>query len=182
VTRHLNKHIDYAPAVAPPEVNQASLGIPTDRAVSADGSKLYLAAFGSQSIAIIDTAALALDPSDPSSYQPSAADHVALSAGGPGGVVIDGVNHRLYVYTRFDDGVSVVDPYARAEVSHVRVQPRAVGDHRQAAASLYDTHLSSSNGEASCGVCHVFGDFDSPAWDLARRCPTAGWPRTTIRS
>ncbi|MFP5288477.1 MAG: thrombospondin type 3 repeat-containing protein, partial [Thermoanaerobaculia bacterium] len=31
---------------------------------------------------------------------------------------------------------------------------------------LYDAKLSSSNGEASCGSCHVFGDFDSLAWDL----------------
>jgi hypothetical protein len=26
--------------------------------------------------------------------------------------------------------------------------------------------VSSSNGEASCAACHVFGDFDSLSWDL----------------
>jgi hypothetical protein len=31
---------------------------------------------------------------------------------------------------------------------------------------LYDAQLTSSNGEASCAACHVFGDFDSLAWDL----------------
>ena len=31
---------------------------------------------------------------------------------------------------------------------------------------LYDARLTSSNGEASCSSCHVFGDFDSLAWDL----------------
>jgi hypothetical protein len=31
---------------------------------------------------------------------------------------------------------------------------------------LYDARLTSSNGEASCSACHVFGDFDSLAWDL----------------
>ncbi|HSK05024.1 MAG TPA: hypothetical protein VK932_27435, partial [Kofleriaceae bacterium] len=31
---------------------------------------------------------------------------------------------------------------------------------------LYDARLSSSNGEAACGSCHVFGDLDSLAWDL----------------
>jgi hypothetical protein len=31
---------------------------------------------------------------------------------------------------------------------------------------LYDARLSSSNGEASCASCHVFGDFDSLSWDL----------------
>src|SRR4029077_18374419 len=31
---------------------------------------------------------------------------------------------------------------------------------------LYDARFTSSNGEASCATCHVFGDFDSLAWDL----------------
>src|SRR4030095_2161884 len=31
---------------------------------------------------------------------------------------------------------------------------------------LYDAVLTSSNGEASCASCHIFGDFDSLAWDL----------------
>ncbi len=169
--RHLNKHIDYGPAVAPPGTNEASLGIPTEMAITSDGSTLYLAAYGSQAIGIIGTAALALDPSDPNAFQPNAADHIALSAGGPGGVVLDGPNGRLYVYTRFDDGVSVVDPVARAELSHARVhnpEPASITDGRH---FLFDTHLGSSNGEAACGVCHVFGDFDSLAWDLGAPAP-----------
>jgi hypothetical protein len=31
---------------------------------------------------------------------------------------------------------------------------------------LYDAHYTSSNGEAACASCHIFGDFDSLAWDL----------------
>jgi hypothetical protein len=31
---------------------------------------------------------------------------------------------------------------------------------------LYDARETSANGEASCAGCHVFGDFDSLAWDL----------------
>src|SRR5262249_55085735 len=31
---------------------------------------------------------------------------------------------------------------------------------------LYDAYFTSSNGEASCSSCHVFGDMDSLAWDL----------------
>jgi YVTN family beta-propeller protein len=169
--RHLNKHIDYGPAVAPLAVNQASLGIPTAMAITSDGGTLYLAAYGSQEIGIIGTQALALDPSDPNAFQPNAADHIALSAGGPGGVVLDEVNARLYVYTRFDDGVSVVDPVARVELSHAQVhspEPASITVGRR---FLYDTHFDSSNGEASCAGCHVFGDFDSLAWDLGSPSP-----------
>ena len=160
-TRHLNKHIDYAPAVAPPAVNAASLGIPTEMAITSDGSTLYLAAFGSQEIGIFDTAQLAAD-----TFTPSASSHIPLSAGGPGGVVLDEPRARLYVYTRFDDGISVVDPTLKVELSHRRVhnpEPAVITNGRR---FFYDTHLTSSNGEASCAVCHTFGDFDSLAWDL----------------
>ncbi|HTO53254.1 MAG TPA: hypothetical protein VMR50_07695 [Myxococcota bacterium] len=170
-TRHLNKHIDYAPAVAPTSVNQASLGIPTDMAITQNGQTLYLAAFGSGEIGVINTAALALPPSDPSSFQPNAADHIALSAGGPGGLVLDQSRNRLYVYTRFDDGISLVDPTAKLEVGHLTVHNPESATIVNGRRFLYDTHGSSSNGEAACGVCHVFGDFDSLAWDLGAPAP-----------
>ena len=172
-TRHLNKHIDYtlAPVSVPASMNQKSLGIPTDMAVTSDGATLYVAAFGSQELGVIDTAALELDPNDPNAFQPSAASHIALSAGGPGGVVLDEPRSRLYVYTRFDDGISLVSTDSKSEVGHVRVhnpEPASVTTGRR---FLYDTHLSSSNGEASCGSCHVFADFDSLAWDLGAPSP-----------
>jgi YVTN family beta-propeller protein len=170
-TRHLNKQIDYAPAVAPLAVNQASLAIPTEMAVTSDGSTLYLAAFGSQEIGIIDTAKLALPPSDPNAFTPNAADHIPLSAGGPGGVVLDEARGRLYVYTRFDDGISVVNPATRLEVGHLTVHSPEIATITNGRRFLYDAHLSSSNGEASCAVCHVFGDFDSLAWDLGAPDP-----------
>jgi hypothetical protein len=42
-------------------------------------------------------------------------------------------------------------------------EPPSVVEGRQ---YLYDARFSSSNGESACGSCHVFGDFDSLAWDL----------------
>ena len=159
--RHLNKHIDYAPAVAPPEVNAASLAIPTEMAVTSDGSTLYLAAFGSQAIGVFDTTALADD-----TFTPSAASQIALSAGGPGGVVIDENNFRLYVYTRFDDGLSVVDLQTNSESAHLVVHSPEPAPIRAGRVIMFDARNASSNGEASCGVCHVFSDFDSLAWDL----------------
>src|SRR5262249_17598101 len=60
-----------------------------------------------------------------------------------------------------------------SEVQHLPVynpEPAAVTDGRQ---FLYDATLTSSNGEAACASCHIFGDFDSLAWDL-------GDPRGTV--
>jgi YVTN family beta-propeller protein len=164
--RNLNTQIDYAAIAPPASVNAASLGIPTDMAVTSNGATLYLAAFGSGEIGVIDTAALALPPGSGGAYQASAASHIALSAGGPGGVVLDEARGRLYVYTRFDDGVSSVDTALRQEISHLTVHSPETGGITSGRRFLYDTHLTSANGEASCGVCHVFGDFDSLAWDL----------------
>jgi YVTN family beta-propeller protein len=167
-TRHLNKHIDYslAPSSVPASTNQKSLGIPTDMAVTSNGATLYVAAFGSQEIGIIDTVALALPPSDPGAFTPDAANHIHLSAGGPGGLVLDQGRNRLYAYTRFDDGISIVDPTAKTEVGHLTVHNPESATIVNGRRFLYDTHLTSANGEASCAVCHVFADFDSLAWDL----------------
>ena len=90
-----------------------------------------------------------------------------MSGGGPSGLVLDEANDRLYVLTRFDNAISVIDtgdatPRSRTCRCTTRSR-RAVVDGRP---FLYDARFTSSNGEASCSSCHVFGDFDSLAWDL----------------
>jgi DNA-binding beta-propeller fold protein YncE len=159
--RHLNKHIDYSQRPAPPGVKERSLATPTGMAVTADGSKLYVAAFGSSSLGVFSTSALEND-----TFVPDASSHIALSGGGPSGLVLDEARDRAYVFTRFDNSVSVVQLSSATEVAHLGVhtpEPAAISNGRR---FLYDARLTSSNGEASCSSCHVFGDFDSLAWDL----------------
>ncbi|MRG90889.1 hypothetical protein [Polyangium spumosum] len=159
--RHLNKHIDYDAYPAPASVNEKTLSQPVGMAVSSDGAKLYVAAFGSSKIGVFDTAALEND-----TFTPSAANHIELSGGGPTGMVLDEARGRMYVLTRFDNAIAVVDTAAKAEIGHVAMhnpEPTSVIEGR---AFLYDARLSASNGESACGSCHVFGDFDSLAWDL----------------
>ncbi|WP_437292389.1 hypothetical protein [Sorangium sp. So ce406] len=162
-TRHLNKHIDYdAPPAPPPSaVNDKSLSQPLGMAVSKNGKKLYIAAFGSSKIGVLDTAALEND-----TFAPSAADHIALSGGGPTGIVLDDARNRLFALTRFDNAISVVNTATRQEIAHVPMhnpEPPAIVEGRP---FLYDARFTSSNGESACGSCHVFADFDSLAWDL----------------
>ncbi|XYI04129.1 YncE family protein [Sorangium sp. So ce1128] len=161
--RHLNKHIDYSVRPAPPEVAAASLATPLDMAITRDGGTLYVAAFGSSKVGVLDTAALEADALDP---RVDSAGYIAVSGGGPSGLALDDARHRLYVYTRFDNGVSVVDTRRRRERAHVRLfnpePPHVVAGRR----FLYDAAGTSSNGEASCASCHIFGDHDGLAWDL----------------
>src|SRR5262245_32387920 len=159
--RHLNKHIDYNQRPAPASVKARSLATPLGMAVTANGATLYVAAFGSSSLGIFSTSALEND-----TFVPSATARIPLSGGGPTGLVLDEARDRAYVFTRFDDAVSVVQLSTAREVAHLPVhtpEPAAVLAGRPL---LYDAVRTSSNGEASCSSCHVFGDFDSLAWDL----------------
>jgi DNA-binding beta-propeller fold protein YncE len=159
--RHLNKHIDYGVVPSPPGIEEDSLATPVGMAVTSDGATLYVAAFGSSVVGVLDTALLEND-----TFTPSAADHITVSGGGPSGLVLNEDANRLYVFTRFDNSISVVDTTASVEIAHLPLhnpEPAAVVAGRPV---LYDALLSSSNGEASCSSCHVFADFDSLAWDL----------------
>ena len=163
-SRHLNKHIDYDVRPAPAGVKDHSLATPTGMAVSADGTTLYVAAFGSSKIGVLPTASLADDSFDPVT---ASTGYIPVSGGGPTGLVLDAARQRLYVLTRFDDAVSVVDLAGTpAESAHLPLhnpEPAKVVNGRR---FLYDANLTSSNGEASCSSCHIFGDMDDLAWDL----------------
>ena len=161
--RHLNKHIDYSVRPAPPSTAEASLATPLDMVVSSDGRTLYVAAFGSGKIGVFDTDQLENDAFNPVA---DSAGYIAVSGGGPGGLALDEVRHRLYVLTRFDNAVAVIDLDAAAEIAKVALhnpEPPAVVAGRP---FLYDARQTSSNGEASCASCHIFGDMDHLAWDL----------------
>ncbi|MEE8311422.1 MAG: hypothetical protein V3R77_04135, partial [Candidatus Binatia bacterium] len=160
--RHLNKHIPYDAVPTPAGVEADSLATPVGMAVSPDGSTLYVAAFGSQKIGVFDTVELEQD-----TFTPDSSDHIALSGGGPAGLVLDG--DRLYALTRFNNAVAVVDltlGTVGQEIASVPLhtpEPPSIIEGRP---FLYDAVLTSSNGEASCSSCHIFGDLDSLGWDL----------------
>ena len=158
---HLNKHIDYDVLKAPTSVRDKSLATPLDMVVTQDGQTLYVAGFGSQAVGYYNTASLESD-----SFTPGAAHKIELSGGGPAGLAFNSDQTRLYVYTRFDNGISVINTQTNQEISHSLLfnpEPANVISGRP---FLYDARLSSSNGEASCSSCHIFGDNDGLAWDL----------------
>ena len=158
---HLNKHINYNVRPAPAGTSDDSLATPKGMAVTADGTTLYVAAKGSRKIGVFNTTTL-----ENNSFTPDSANHITLSAGGPGGLLLDETNNRLYVTTRFDNALSVIDTTSATEIDHIGLhnpEPPSVIAGRQ---FLYDANLTSSNGEASCASCHIEGDKDELAWDL----------------
>ena len=161
--RHLNKHIDYSVLPAPAGTSAHSLATPLQIAVSSDGATLYVAAFGSSKIGVFPTQAIEDDSFDPVAQS---AAYLNVSGGGPAGIALDEAHHRIYVTTRFDDGLSVIDLTSGRETAHLMLEnpePAVVTSGRP---FLYDALKTSSNGEAACASCHMFGDKDNLAWDL----------------
>ncbi len=161
--RHLNKHIDYSHCCEPTpnDENDRSLAFPQGMAVTGDGATLYVAALGSGKVGVFSTAQLEAD-----TFVPNAASHIPVSGGGPTGLVLDEDRRQLYVMTRFDNGVSIIDTKRRTEAAHVQMhtpEPPSIVKGRR---FLYDAKFSSSHGDSACASCHAFGDFDSLAWDL----------------
>jgi YVTN family beta-propeller protein len=164
---HLNKHIDYTKLAGQAGFDATaknhSLATPLDMAVTSNGQTLFVAAFGSSKIGVFDTAQLRTNTFDPRQIS---ANYIPVSGGGPSGLVLDEARGRMYVMTRFDNAVKVVDLASKAETAALALpnpEPASVVTGRPA---LYDAAGSSGNGEAACASCHIFGDEDDLAWDL----------------
>jgi len=150
---HLNPHIDYSRTSGTPEEIEASLALPLGMEFSAGGERLYLAAFGSGRVAVLDGEGEVLERID--------------VGGGPSGLALHEAAGRLYVMNRFDHTISIVDLESLEEVEVVPLgynpEPPAV---RRGRPLLYDARRASGHGDAACGSCHIFADCDGLAWDL----------------
>jgi YVTN family beta-propeller protein len=173
--QHLNQHIVYADLHTDPGADHAaidaqiphSLATPMQPTISSDGNTIYIPAFGSSRIGVFSRTELE-DPSFETNYLPAtqSADYLTTTGGGPSGVALDESHNRLYVTTRFNNSVEVIDLNGVvAPIVHTlhNPEPPSIVDGRP---FLYDAVISSGNGEASCSSCHIFGDFDSLAWNL----------------
>jgi DNA-binding beta-propeller fold protein YncE len=149
----LNPHIDRGLPGGSPAERERSLALPLGMEFSSDGRRLYLAAFGSATVAVLDA-------------DTRVEARIAV-AGGPSGLALDEAANRLYVMSRFAHAVSVVDLAAGREVAAVPLrhdpEPRAVREGRP---YFYDARRASAHGDAACASCHLFGDLDGLAWDL----------------
>jgi len=174
--QHLNSHLDYGLLHTTSGVSHAtidaqvthSLATPLQAVVTGDLGgglqRVYIAAFGSSKIGVLEATDLEAGSFDPTV---ESANYISVG-GGPSGLALNGADDRLYVLTRFDNSVSVIDVGGggTGTIQTVRLpspEPASIVDGRPI---LYDAATTSGNGEASCSSCHIFGDFDSLAWNL----------------
>lgn len=147
----LNPTVDYG-VLPNPAAQAIALSQPTAVAFRPGGAKVYVAAFGSAKVGVLDaTTGSVLGRID-----------VGL---GPRSLAV--TDSRLYVLNHLDATVSEIDHSTDAVV---RTFPIAPIDPRPAAVTagqifLYDAR-ESGNGTMSCASCHVDGHTDQVSWDL----------------
>jgi YVTN family beta-propeller protein len=147
--------------------NQSNaLAQPTSIVFGLSGANYFVAAFGSDRVAIVDSntgniiARIEINPDAPGSVANPRTKR------GPRGLALKpGV--ALYVANRISNTLSVVDPVARVVIREV-----PMGSHdptpvaiRQGRGFLYDAKLS-GGGLVSCASCHIDAEMDLLAWDL----------------
>ena len=173
--QHLNQHIAYGNLHTDPGANHAaidaqiphSLATPMQPTISSDGNTIYIPAFGSSKIGVFSRTELE-DAAFEANYDPTvqSADYLSTTGGGPSGVALDETNNRLYVMTRFTNSIEVIElGSGTSSAIHAlhNPEPTSLTIGRP---FLYDAVATSGNGETSCSSCHIFGDFDSLAWNL----------------
>ena len=166
--RNINPHLRDERPLGSEEDNAKSLALPLEMVVDSSGQNLYVAAYGSSKIGVFKTLDLEIG-----THKSSEENHIEVSGGGPAGLVLDEANKRMFVLTRFDNSISVIDMNTQKEVQHVAMynpEPDFIVEGRP---FLYDARYSSGRGDSACGSCHLFGDMDGIAWDLGN--PDISW-------
>lgn len=161
---HLNPHVDFSleeGVAPPPAISEQSLAQPQEMVVTADGSTLYVVAFGSNRVARIATADL-----EAGRYDPAATDHLRVPGGGPSGLALSPDERQLFVFSRYANAISVFDLQSDALLQSVELHNPEPAVIQRGRRLLYDAEYTSANGTGSCGSCHIFGDDDGLAWDL----------------
>jgi YVTN family beta-propeller protein len=147
----MNPHLTYASPTTSVVNRLQSVGDPRGVAVGADG-RAWTAGLGSNNVI---------------AFGESGARVATVNVGeGPTGLVLSPDGTRLYVLNRFGGSVSAVSTATNAEVARIAFHdptPAAVKEGRK---FLFDTHLTSGLGQASCASCHVDGRSDRMSWDL----------------
>lgn len=161
----LNPNIDYA-ILPNPAALATALAQPTGMVFDPSGSFMYVAAFGTDRVAQVDTNGNVLWFVEVSPPSGSGSNADPPNKRGPRGLALNAGAQTLYCLNRIRNTISVINTSTKLVSSEVAVgtdpTPAAIKSGR---GFLYDAKLS-GNGTGACASCHVDGDMDHLAWDL----------------
>ena len=160
--------MDYA-TLPNPAARAIALAQPTALVFEPDGSRFYVAAFGTDRVARLDVHGNVLDRIDVGPVTAAGGSADPRHKRGPRGLALHPRQPYLYVLNRVSNTLAVIDT---AGTPPVLLTETAVGTFdptppaiRHGRGFLYDAKLS-GNGTAACAACHVDADVDLLAWDL----------------
>ncbi len=149
----LNPHLDYSGPRTDTNTRAQSIADPRALVWESNGSRGWIAAMGSNNVIAINTSGARLG------------EPVAVGEG-PIGLAVDDARRRLYVWNHFEASLSTIDLDSRLEIDRSAVFNPLPQSIRAGRPFLYDSHLTSGLGQASCASCHVDSRIDRLAWDL----------------
>jgi len=159
----LNPGIDYK-TLPNTAALATALAQPTGLAFDPKGSRLYVAAFGTDRIGVLDLSGKVLNRIEVGNTPGAKVD--PRNKRGPRALAHHPSADLLFVLNRLNTSIGVVDTKANKLVTEVDLghdpTPKVI---REGRGFLYDAKLS-GNGTVSCASCHVDGDHDHLAWDL----------------
>jgi YVTN family beta-propeller protein len=160
----LNPNINYSILPNPAALSTA-LAQPAGVVFDPGGSFMYVASFGTDRVARVDTNGnviwfVEVDPQSTGSNVDSATKR------GPRGLALNAAAQTLYSLNRISNTISVINTGLGAVTSEIAVGTDPTPPLLKAGRGfLYDAKLS-GNGTGSCASCHVDGDMDHLAWNL----------------
>ena len=167
---NLNPNINYG-ILPNPVALQTALAQPTSVVFDPSGSFMYVASFGTDRVAQVDTNGnvLGFVEVGPPSESGSGVDPEHKV--GPRGLALNAAAQTLYCLNRISDTISIINTSTKA-VTSIPVgtdpEPATIVNGR---GFLYDAKLS-GNGTGACASCHVDGDMDHLAWNLGNPAGT----------
>ncbi|HYF14285.1 MAG TPA: hypothetical protein VD971_04345 [Phycisphaerales bacterium] len=151
----LNPHLTYTVRNIPQSERNKSIGDPRAIAWNGAGTKAYVAGMGSNNVVVINA----------SGGRAGLSDTIDVGEG-PTGLALDEARGRLYVLNKFGASISVVSTATETVEQTVEFFDPTPGAIKTGRKFLYDTHLTSGLGQASCASCHIDGRTDRLGWDL----------------
>ena len=162
---NLNPTIDYG-VLPNPQALSTALAQPTSVVFDPSGNFMYVASFGTDRVAQVDTNGNVLwfVEVGPAAEAGSGVD--SANKVGPRGLALTANGQTLYCLNRISDTISIINTAAKTVTRQIAVgndpEPAAIKHGR---GFLYDAKLS-GNGTGACASCHVDGDMDKLAWNL----------------
>jgi DNA-binding beta-propeller fold protein YncE len=161
----LNPNINYQ-ILPNPQALASALSQPTSVVFDPSGNFMWVAAFGTDRVAQVDTNGNVLGFVEVSLPSGSGSNADPKNKRGPRGLALNASAGTLYSLNRIANTISIINTAQLSKLSEVAVGTDATPkDVKQGRGFLYDAKLS-GNGTGSCASCHVDADMDHMAWNL----------------